>query len=195
MILLQHCGRRLPNVLLSAVRQHLFADSGTESTAEPSGLEQAMIPQQAMMKDAISPHTPSPLSADADATVTGTDIVYLADLQPQPVKWLTWVALAIAAALTRGRDPLTGEKLQPATVLYASAEHLPPCAVPNSISAFVAPKTDNLVPGGGLCRLRRMSALRSPRQDAQINYLSTLSIFMKQTTYLATLPNSKIRGK
>ena len=34
-----------------------------------------------------------------------------------------------------------------------------------------------------------MSALRSTRQDAQINYLSTLSIFMKQTTYLATLPN------
>jgi hypothetical protein len=36
--------------------------------------------------------------------------------------------------------------------------------------------------------LRRMSALRSTRQDAQINYLSTLSIFRKQTTYLATLP-------
>jgi hypothetical protein len=34
--------------------------------------------------------------------------------------------------------------------------------------------------------------LRSTRQDAQINYLSTLSIFMKQTTYLATLPNPKI---
>jgi len=97
-----------------------------------------------MMNDALSPHTPSPLSADADATVTGTDIVYLADLQPQPVEWLwqhrlaagtlamlsgergsgkTWVALAIAAALTRGRDPFTGEKLKPATVLYASAEH------------------------------------------------------------------------
>ena len=103
-----------------------------------------MIPQQAMMNDALSPHTPSPLPADADATVTGTDIVYLADLQPQPVEWLwqhrlaagtlamlsgepgsgkTWVALAIAAALTRGRDPFTGEKLKPATVLYASAEH------------------------------------------------------------------------
>jgi hypothetical protein len=84
------------------------------------------------------------LPADADATVTGTDIVYLADLQPEPVEWLwqnrlangtlamlsgdpgsgkTWVALAIAAALTRGRDPFTGEKLKPATVLYASAEH------------------------------------------------------------------------
>ena len=108
-----------------------------------------MIPPQAMMKDAISPHTPSPLSADADATVTGTDIVYLADLQPQPVEWRwqhrlaartlamlsgepgsgkTWVALAIAAALTRGRDPFTGEKLKPATVLSASAEHLPPHA-------------------------------------------------------------------
>ncbi len=134
--------------------------------------------------------------------VTGTDIVYLADLQPQPVEWLwqhrlaagtlamlsgepgsgkTWVALAIAAALTRGRDPFTGEKLKPATVLYASAEH-----------AFVAPKTENQVPGGGLCPLRRMTSLRSTRQDAQINYLSTLSIFMKQTTYLATLPNPKI---
>ena len=175
-----------------------------------------MIPPQAMMKDAISPHTPLPSSADADATVTGTDIVYLAGLQPQPGEWLwqhrlavgtsamlsgepgwgkTWVALAIAAALTRGRDPFTGEKLKPATVLSASAEHLPPRAAPNSISAFVAPKTENLMSGGGLCRIRRMSALRSTRQDAQINYVSTLSIFMKQTTYLATLPNSKIRGK
>jgi putative DNA primase/helicase len=103
-----------------------------------------MIPQQALMNDALPPHTPSPLPPDADATVTGTDIVFLADLQPQPVEWLwqhrlaagtlamlsgepgsgkTWVALAIAAALTRGRDPFTGEKLKPATVLYASAEH------------------------------------------------------------------------
>jgi putative DNA primase/helicase len=103
-----------------------------------------MIPQQTLMNDALSPHTPSPLPANAGGTVTGTDIVYLADLQPQPVEWLwqhrlaagtlamlsgepgsgkTWVALAIAAALTRGRDPFTGEKLKPATVLYASAEH------------------------------------------------------------------------
>src|ERR1700722_12927861 len=64
----------------------------------------------------------------------------------------------------------------------------PPCAAPNSTSAFVAPKTENQVPGGGLCRLRRISTLRLTRQDAQINYLSTLTIFMKQTTYLATLP-------
>src|SRR3984885_11420064 len=67
----------------------------------------------------------------------------------------------------------------------------PPCAAPNSTSAFVAPKTENLVPGRGLCRFRRTSTLRSTRQDAQMNYLSTLSIFMKQTTYLATLPNPK----
>jgi putative DNA primase/helicase len=103
-----------------------------------------MTPQQAMMQNALSPHTPSPLPADADDTVTATDIIYLADLQPQSVEWLwehrlaagtlamfsgepgsgkTWVALAIAAALTRGRDPFTGETLKPATVLYASAEH------------------------------------------------------------------------
>ena len=103
-----------------------------------------MIPQLATMNDALSLHTPSPLPADTDATVTSTDTIYLADLQPQPVEWLwehrlaagtlamlsgepgsgkTWVALAIAAALTCSRDPFTGEKLKPATVLYASAEH------------------------------------------------------------------------
>jgi putative DNA primase/helicase len=99
-----------------------------------------MTPQQAMINDALSPHPPSPLPDDE----TETDILYLADLQPEPVEWLwqhrlaagtlamlsgepgsgkTWVALAIAAALTRGRDPFTSEKLKPATVLYASAEH------------------------------------------------------------------------
>ncbi len=40
----------------------------------------------------------------------------------------------------------------------------------------------------GHCRLRRMCT-RSTRQDAQINYMSTLTIFVKQRTYLATLPN------
>jgi hypothetical protein len=121
-------------------------DSCAESVAEPSSPEQAMIPQQALMNDALSPHTPSPSPADGDETVTGTDIVYLAGLQPQPVEWLwqhrlatgtlamlsgepgsgkTWLALAIAAALTCGRDPLTGEKLKPATALYASTAHAP----------------------------------------------------------------------
>jgi len=47
-----------------------------------------MIPQLAMMNDALSPHTPTPLPADADATVTGTDIIYLTDLQPQAFEWL-----------------------------------------------------------------------------------------------------------
>ncbi|MDX6457623.1 MAG: hypothetical protein QOE55_1320 [Acidobacteriaceae bacterium] len=36
-----------------------------------------MISQQALMRDALSPHTPSPLPADAHATVTGTDIATL----------------------------------------------------------------------------------------------------------------------
>jgi hypothetical protein len=100
-----------------------------------------MIPQQALINDALPP---SQLPPEPDATVTGTDIIYLADLEPQPVEWLwehrlaagtlamlsgepgsgkTWVALAIAAALTRGRDPFSHEELKPATVLYASAEH------------------------------------------------------------------------
>ena len=139
-----------------------------------------MIPQQAMRNDPLSPHTPSPLPADADATVTGTDIVYLADLQPQPVEWLWQDRLAAGTLAMLSGEPGSGK-----TWVAPS----PPCAAPNSISAFVAPKTENQVPDGGLSRLRRMSTLRSTRQDAQINYLSTLSIFMKQTTYLATLPN------
>jgi hypothetical protein len=95
MIISQDHGRRLPSVLQSAIRQDFYAkpvawtqpsspDSCTESTAEPSSLEQAMIPLQTMMKDALSPHTPSPLPAEADATVTGTDIVYLAGSSLNP---------------------------------------------------------------------------------------------------------------
>ena len=143
-----------------------------------------MIPQQAMSNDPISPHTPSPLPADADATVTGTDIVYLAGLQPQPVEWLRQHGLAAGMLAMLSGEPGSGKTGSPS----------PHCAAPNSISASVASKTENLVPGGGLCPLRRMSIRRATRQDAQINYLSTLSIFMKQTTYLATLPNPNLKA-
>ena len=67
------------------------------------------------MHSRLTRHLRCPLISDA--TVTGTDIVYLADLQPQPVEWL-WQHRLDAG---------------------------------NSISAFVAPKTENQVPGGGLC--------------------------------------------
>ena len=67
------------------------------------------------------PHPPFPESP------AGADFVYLCDLQPRPVEWLwqdrlacgtlamisgvpgsgkTWIALAIAAALSRGQDPI-----------------------------------------------------------------------------------------
>ena len=88
----------------------------------------------------------APLSLPAEPTAIAAcaDLVYLCDLHPRPVQWLwqdrlasgtlamisgapgsgkTWIALAIAAALSRGRAPITGEKLEPCTVLYASMEH------------------------------------------------------------------------
>ena len=143
-----------------------------------------MIPQQAVSNDPLTPHTPSPLPADADATVTGTDIVYLADLQPQPAEWSWQHRLAAGTLAMISGEPGSGKTwVALATLRRAKFD----------ISALVAPMTENLVPGGGLCRIRRMSTRRSTRQDAQINYLSTLSIFMKQTTYLATLPNPKVR--
>ncbi len=77
-------------------------------------------------------------------TTAVADLVYLCDLQPRPTEWLwqhrlargtlamlsgvsgsgkTWIALAVAAALSRGRAPYTGETLNPCTVLYAATEH------------------------------------------------------------------------
>jgi hypothetical protein len=98
MIISQDGGRRLPSVLLSAIdkifmpnrpygRNRLTRFLHREHRGA-SSLEQVMIPHQAMMKDALSLHPPPPLPTDADATVTGTDIAYLADLQPQLVEWL-----------------------------------------------------------------------------------------------------------
>ena len=71
------------------------------------------------------------------------DILYLSEVDQRPVEWLwqdrlasgtlamlsadpgagkTWLALAIAAALTRGRVPGASQQNQPSTVLYASTE-------------------------------------------------------------------------
>jgi RecA-family ATPase len=41
----------------------------------------------------------------------------------EPGSGKTWVALAIATALSHGRNPFTGEKLMPYATLYASMEH------------------------------------------------------------------------
>jgi hypothetical protein len=102
-----------------------------------------------------------------------TVLLYLAGLQPQSVEWLWRHRLAAGLPLVSAS---------------------PPKLALNSISAFVAPKTENQVPGGGIGPIRGMSTRRSTRQDAQINCLSTLSIFMKQTTYLATLPNPNLKA-
>ena len=64
-----------------------------------------MIAQQAMSNDPLSPHTPSPLPAGADATVTGTDIAYLAGLQPQPVEWLWQHRLAAGTLAMISGEP------------------------------------------------------------------------------------------
>jgi len=101
---------------------------------------EALSPLPDLPEEAPPPQVP----ADPAATESSADIVYLSDLKLRPVEWLwqdrlatgtlamisgepgsgkTWVALAIAAALSRGRAPFTGEKLKPCTVLYASMEH------------------------------------------------------------------------
>ncbi len=96
-------------------------------------------PQQPEPSPAIRPPAPAEPGA---ATDRRADLVCLADIPPRPIDWLwpdrlacgtlamlsgdpgsgkTWVALAIAAALSRGRVPSTHHTLPPCTVLYASA--------------------------------------------------------------------------
>jgi hypothetical protein len=194
MIIPQPHGRLPPSVLLSVVRQDCYAkpawtqpsspDSCTKSAAEPFCLEQAMIPQQAMSNDPLSPHTPSPLPTDADATVTGTDMVYLADLPPQPVEWL-WQQRLVAGALAM----ISGES--------GSGKPWVALATLRRAKFDIGVRSSKDDKSGAWCWTlppRRIGTRRPTRQDAQINYLSTLSIFMKQTTYLATLPNPNLKA-
>jgi hypothetical protein len=97
-----------------------------------------MIPQQAMSNDPLSPHTPSPLPADADATVTGTDIVYLAGLQPQPVEWLWQHRLAAGTLAMISREPGSGKTWVALATLRRIKFDI----------GSVAPKTEDRVPGG-----------------------------------------------
>jgi AAA domain len=108
---------------------------------DPSPLP-ANDPDTANVTNVLSPQKTT--LQDAPPITGCADLVYLSDLQLQPVQWLwqdrlapgtlamisgvpgsgkTWVALAIAAALSRGRVPATGETREPCTVLYASMEH------------------------------------------------------------------------
>ncbi len=120
-----------------------------------------MILRQAIMNDAPSPHTPSPLPADAAATVTRTDIVDLASLQLQPVE-RPWQHRLAASPFTICEVDLN-----------RTAQTRPP-----SRSSQLPAKLHH----------------RSTGQDGQINYLSILTIFVKQTTYLATLPNPNLKA-
>ena len=88
----------------------------------------------------------NPVTDPTAATDRQADLVYLSDIEHRPVEWVwqdrlasgtlamlsgdpgsgkTWVALAIAAALSRGRVPsnpvpFTGDTREPCTILYAS---------------------------------------------------------------------------
>jgi putative DNA primase/helicase len=130
-----------------AVRLRPEAASLTEyPLTTPNDPDTAMVanaPNPNQAPNAESPQDAPPTALPAESTAVA-DLVYLCDLPPRPIEWLwqdrlacgtlamlsgvpgsgkTWIALAIAAALSRGRAPYTGETLDPCTVLYASIEH------------------------------------------------------------------------
>ncbi len=145
-------------------RTTIFSNASFGSHPEaPSSIEHPLMPtadqatsesadnlsRQQDSPEGAPPPSTLPLPAEATAATGRADLVYLRDLQPQPVQWLwqnrlaigslamisgapgsgkTWIALAIAAALSRGRAPVPGEEAlepppEPCTVLYASTEH------------------------------------------------------------------------
>lgn len=115
------------------------------STTSPSNQRRFSIKNLNPLAALTSQRTPDlPAAGNATIAPTEPDLITLADLQPQPIDWLwpqhlaartlallsghpgagkTWVALAIAAELSHGRAPYTGETLPPCTTLYVSNEH------------------------------------------------------------------------
>ena len=114
-------------------------EPAADAALQCNGSADGPNPQQPEPSPAIRPPAPAEPGA---ATDRHADLVCLADIEPRPIDWLwpdrlacgtlamlsgdpgsgkTWVALAIAAALSRGRVPSTDHTLQPCTVLYASA--------------------------------------------------------------------------
>ena len=94
---------------------------------------------------AVDPPEPTVSDPELTASAGQADLLCLADVEPQSIDWLwkdrlaagslailsgdpgsgkTWVALAIAAALSRGREPAAPSgsgRADPCTILYASA--------------------------------------------------------------------------
>jgi hypothetical protein len=131
-------------------RTKFFSGQSFPQPEAPSSIEHpplpAIDPDTANVTNVLTPPqgAPLPLPAEPTAIACSADLVYLCDLPLQSVQWLwqdrlasgtlamisglpgsgkTWVALAIAAALSRGRTPVTGETREPCNVLYASMEH------------------------------------------------------------------------
>jgi hypothetical protein len=144
MILLQGYGRRLPSVLLSAIRQDFYA----KPVAWSQPLFRSTRPRAASV------------SINEDAA-------------PQNVDHM---------AINQAQRPFLQSRF-PHPGLNPAGDRASLLSLGRRISCLVVDFA-----------LRRISTRRSTRQDAQINYLSTLSIFMKQTTYLATLPNPNLKG-
>ena len=123
--------------------------TGILSPPEPTYLDSTDLHASNATADThdSEPNLPEP-SSDTTGPTTPTnrqaDLIRLTDVEPRPIEWVwqdrlavgtlamlsgdpgsgkTWLALAIAAALSRGRLPLATETQEPCTVLYASTEN------------------------------------------------------------------------
>ena len=130
------------------------------------------------IRAAIESNAPGPEATDPIRTPT---VITMADVTPEPVEWLwppyiplrkqtilegdpgqgkTWLALAIAADVTRGRTPYSGASCRPTDVLYLSAE--------DGLADTLRPRLD--AAGADVTRVHCLTGwqMRSPSDEAPL---------------------------
>jgi putative DNA primase/helicase len=155
------------------IRLEGVKDASELHSRDPEGFQAAM--RQAM---ATAADLPDNDSAEGDPHARRPVLISMADVEPEPVTWLwepyiplgkvtilegdpgegkTWLALTIAAAVSCGRTPYSGEPRSPADVIYLTAE--------DGLGDTLRPRLE--VSGADLTRIHCLTGWASTMDDGK----------------------------